>query len=31
MSFDEFKFKYNSVQKYNKLICDNSSGNLIVA
>lgn len=31
MSFDEFKFKYNSVQKYNKLICDNTSGNLIVA
>lgn len=30
MSFDEFKYMYNSVQKYNKLICDNTSGNLVV-
>ena len=30
MSFDEFKYMYAHVQKYNKLICDNTSGNLCV-
>ena len=30
MSFDEFKSMYGRVQKYNKLICDNTSGNLCV-
>ncbi len=29
-SFDEFKNYYNHVQKYNKLICDNTTGNLFV-
>ena len=30
LSFDDFKSMYNQVQKYQKLICDNYSGNIVV-
>ena len=30
-SFDEFKYAYNCLKKYNKLICDNTSGELFIA
>ena len=30
-SFDEFKYVYNCLKKYNKLICDNTSGELFIA